>query len=216
MSENERDGKRSPGRPQNPVQRDDLIGVAREQFAQSGFAGTSMNDIAKSVGLRKSSLFHHFDTKNALYKEVVLGIVRELDELVASVGSLEGSYGERLDRLNELVVEYMGEHPWAALLVVREAMDERLFAEEGGLASVSGALERLALFLTAGMKDGVFAKDEPRHLAFNIVALHFLYFAASNLTNRFFNEEVFAADAIESRKNLLKRQIRRLCGLPEA
>lgn len=216
MAANEKDGKRSPGRPQNPVQRKDLVGVAREQFANSGFAGTSMNDIAKSVGLRKSSLFHHFDTKNALYKEVVLGIIRELDDLIASVGSLEGSYGERLDRLNDLIIDYMGTHPWAALLVVREALDERLFAEEGELASVAGALERLSLFLRAGMKDGVFAQDDPKHLAFAIVALHFLHYAASNLTSRFFGQEIFSAKAIDQRKPLIKNQIRRMCGLPEA
>ena len=58
---------RSVGRPKNPVSRQFLLEKAREAFAQEGFAGASMGDIAQRAGLRKSSLFHHFPSKEALY-----------------------------------------------------------------------------------------------------------------------------------------------------
>jgi len=62
--------RRRPGRPSNPVSRDQLIRLARQIFAQHGYAGASMSRIAEGAGIRKSSLFHHFATKEALYEKL--------------------------------------------------------------------------------------------------------------------------------------------------
>jgi len=191
-----------------------LLNVAREQFAQSGYAGTSMNDIAQGVGLRKSSLFHHFDTKNRLYREVVLGIVRDLARKVQEAAAYEGSYRERLDHLSYSVVDFLSAQPWAALLVVREALDERLFAEEEGLASVGDALQRVARFLEAGMKDRIFTRTDPRRLAFSIVSVHLLYFAASGVVTPFLGGDILDPESLAQHKECVAAHIRGMCGLP--
>lgn len=45
------------------AQRENIIDIALQYFAQFGFHGVSMREIARTVGLSQAGLLHHFPTK---------------------------------------------------------------------------------------------------------------------------------------------------------
>ncbi|WP_427791655.1 TetR/AcrR family transcriptional regulator [Brevundimonas diminuta] len=80
MTSEHKPSGRGPGRPRRLA---DPVGtiqdVARAHFALHGFERASMADIAAEVGVRKPSLYAHFESKDALYLSIVpIAIEREL------------------------------------------------------------------------------------------------------------------------------------------
>jgi AcrR family transcriptional regulator len=89
VSPSRRPGRR-PGRPagaSGDKTRERVLAAAIATFARQGLAGTSVRDIARRARIRVSTLYHHFPSKEALYREVqdrVHGQVREL--VVSALG----------------------------------------------------------------------------------------------------------------------------------
>jgi AcrR family transcriptional regulator len=71
--------------------RQQLLEVALTLFAQRGFNATTMDDIAESAGVTKPLLYQHFESKRALYLELV-GTVSDtmLEAIGKAVASARG------------------------------------------------------------------------------------------------------------------------------
>jgi len=71
--------------------REQLLRVALESFAAHGYHGTSMNDVAEAAGVTKPVLYQHFDSKKALYTELVRELGAGLEQqIVAAVAEVDG------------------------------------------------------------------------------------------------------------------------------
>jgi len=185
--------------------------VAREGFAEFGFAGTSLAELARRVGLTKASLLHHFESKEALYLSALAQTVADLGRLVIEAGFDRGSHLERLDRLGETVVDYLGEHPAAASLLLSELIGRGPFGQGDGAAQVDATLRAVATFLQSGMDAGVFAEQSPQQLTMSIVGVHLVYFAAREVTRSFVGEDPVAPAMLETRRRAVREQVRALC-----
>jgi len=51
--------------------REQILTVALEVFADAGFHGASMNELAEAVGVTKPVLYQHFDSKRDLYQALI-------------------------------------------------------------------------------------------------------------------------------------------------
>jgi AcrR family transcriptional regulator len=68
--------------------RDELLAIAATLFAERGFKNTTVRDIADAAGILSGSLYHHFDSKEAMVDELLDTFQTELwkkyDEIEAS------------------------------------------------------------------------------------------------------------------------------------
>ena len=91
------DVKKALGRPPTmDAPRETILAHAATLFAENGFELTSLNDIARSVGVSKAAVYHYFSSKQALYEEIIVGLLDGLHEFVTEAIGAGGSAEERL------------------------------------------------------------------------------------------------------------------------
>ena len=61
-----------------------ILEVSLELFAQSGYLGTSMSDIAKQLGITKGALYKHYRSK----QEILDRIVQRMNEMDCPCGGI--------------------------------------------------------------------------------------------------------------------------------
>lgn len=72
--------------------------TAASLFHTKGFNGTSMQDLASAVGITKSSVYHHFPSKQALLSEIIELTMGRVTAGVEEVASSDAPASERLRR----------------------------------------------------------------------------------------------------------------------
>jgi AcrR family transcriptional regulator len=94
--------------------RDEILETASQLFASSGLR-TSLQEIADACGIQPGSLYHHFDSKEAIVVELVQRYHAELDRIAeAALKKLEGSdprlVPEKIVRLGATIAQCAVSH----------------------------------------------------------------------------------------------------------
>ncbi|MGH0034686.1 MAG: TetR/AcrR family transcriptional regulator [Myxococcota bacterium] len=97
-----------------------ILDAAEDLFAERGFAGTTLRDVARAVDLRIPSLYNHFPSKEALYEAVLDRGLRPLLDLLASM--VEGRTLPRSEVLITQAMELLGERPKLPRLILHETL----------------------------------------------------------------------------------------------
>jgi AcrR family transcriptional regulator len=196
--------------PPSKRRKEEILDVATRLFAERGYEGTSMNDVAELVGMRKASLFYHFATKDALYEAV-------LDRLIASLGVAlgrayggGGSFSERLDQSVDTLIAVLGTYPYAARLLLREVMDWGPVIRGKLLESMLEVLEQGSAFLRAGQEAGEFVQGDAKQMVISAIGSQFLPFAVGHLVERFVGMQPFTPEFVASRRTAVRRQVRNM------
>jgi AcrR family transcriptional regulator len=68
-----------------------LLQAARKVFAAQGYVDASLVELARAAQLTTGALYHHFDGKAELFREVAEGVARELCESARQAADAEGT-----------------------------------------------------------------------------------------------------------------------------
>src|SRR5688572_15458610 len=88
-----------------PSSRDKILDVAEALFARRGYAGIGLREVADASGLSKSSLFHHFRSKEQLYHEVILRMLLRIRERFEADLVQGGSPRAQIERWVEVLID---------------------------------------------------------------------------------------------------------------
>ena len=148
-----------------------ILTAALEMFSQKGYEGTNIRELAASLGLVKSGLYKHFESKEALWNAL-------LDRMIAYYGERFGSpahlppvpdspdeFIAMTMRMAELTIHDERIVMTRKVLTLEQFRDDR--ARELATKHFLTGLTEMFTKIFAGMMDnGMIRRDEPAMLAF--------------------------------------------------
>lgn len=91
-------GRRRSGRPGHDA--DSVLRVAARVFNERGYDGTSMEDLARALGVTKSAIYHHVSGKTELLRR---SLDLAMDALFEVTGEEGATTGRAIDRLEHVM-----------------------------------------------------------------------------------------------------------------
>jgi AcrR family transcriptional regulator len=140
-----------------------ILEAAAVTFARHGYHGTNLQRVAAAAGMGKSSLYHYFPTKEALFATLADELLRHEAALFASTATSAAPPAERLRRLLDAITGLLDEWTKAGPLLVdflREPRGRRRVREN--FRAARAALVRL---VKDGQRAGLFRAGRPEALA---------------------------------------------------
>jgi len=140
--------RRRPGRARMTAaeRREQLIEIARGLFAERGFDGTSIEEVAARAEVSKPVVYEHFGGKEGLYAVVVDREVRQLLGMVQ--GALTaGGPRELLEQAALALLDYIDQAPDGFRILVR---DSPIGSASGSFVSIISDIASRVEYILAG------------------------------------------------------------------
>jgi AcrR family transcriptional regulator len=182
-----------------------LMDVAERLFAERGFGGTSLRDVANAAGIKEPGIYNHFANKEALYYAVLERGLRPLANAMDVLLAGEPS-PKALAELPAVMTDMLAEHPSMPALFQQALMNR----EDGHAQTLMD--DWLGQLFTRGrqvMYSG--ERGESKEHVLRLIAMFNLcsgYFLSQRVMDKFEAGSVLAPENLVRQKRLLGKIIR--------
>lgn len=178
-----------------------ILAAAEDLFAEKGYDGTTLRDVADRVGIRIPSLYNHFESKEALYGAVLergLGPILELlSSVVAEARASEAPWPPEPRPIVEAMLAVLDARPQLPRLLLRETLagGTRLSPELRDW--IAPIFERAGEAAARGVDEARFGADQVTHLVLAIYHVVVGYYAIAPFYKQLGGHDLLSEEARE-------------------
>ena len=138
-----------------------ILDSALESFSTSGFDATSLDVVAKSLGVRKQTILYHFATKKGLLNAVVERAAGNLIDSIEEVLNSDLKGWERIEALARMIFRLALREP-LLLGLLREVSRPGSVGSERLRILMTPLMDRATLWMQSEMEVGRMRRTNPR------------------------------------------------------
>jgi AcrR family transcriptional regulator len=188
-----------------------LLDVAEQLFAENGFEGATLRDVATAAGIREPGIYNHFASKDALYYAVLARGLQPMADAIDAV--LASQFGlQDYAQLPGVMTDLLSQHPYMPALFQQALMGNKNSVAHNMMNDWLDQLFGQGLqAMTASVVGGVLDIHHRRKMAVRMVALFNLcsgYFLSQRVLDRMDVGEVLDPENIEQQKRMLGKIIK--------
>jgi TetR/AcrR family transcriptional regulator len=185
----------------SPDTRDRVLSVALALFAEQGYRGTSLRDIAGRIGIKAPSLLHHFPSKEQLYLAVLDRIFEGMEESAQIFLSGNNDFQERCRTAIVSAIDFIAASPDSMRIIWHEMTEESGAGRQLFKRRVPPLFAMGVNFIFRGQREGEFRDGvDPFHFLLSLNSITIGFFTTATMVRRLWNNNLLEPAVIERRK----------------
>jgi len=181
--------------------RDRVLQVAQALFAERGYRGTSLRDIAKRIGIKAPSLLHHFPSKQQLYIAVLDRMFESIEDRANAIAWGRESPQERMRQAVADAIDFIASRPDFVRIMWKEMADESGVGRPVLKRRLPPLFSIALNFIFRGQREGAFRPEvDPQHFMWSLNSITLGYFTTAAQVRRLWSINLLEPTMIERRK----------------
>lgn len=167
-----------------PGTRERLLAAAAAEFAARGFAGASVDRIARTARANKAMIYYHFQSKAALYRAILRDMFAAVDTRVQATLASDLPIEDKVRAFVEAIALEAEARPHFPPIWFREIAEEGTHLDAATTAHIANVVKALAGIIGEGVAARRFQPVNPLIVHAGIIGPLLLYFASAKLRAR--------------------------------
>ena len=138
-----------------------ILDAAMEVFAEAGYEGARVDEIARRAGINKAMVYYRIGDKKTLYQEVIHYVFGDTVERISENIRDELSPEEKFKIYIANVARTMSQHPSLPRIMMREVASGCSNLSEAVVKDIAGILVIIKGIIDDGIRKGVFININP-------------------------------------------------------
>jgi AcrR family transcriptional regulator len=172
-----------------PSTRQRIIDAARAEFAESGYPGARVDQIASRAGVNKAMIYYHFNSKKNLYLEVIRAFYLDARAFLQQETASSETTEQLLASLADVYANLFGRIEEIRPIVLRELANPsaEVTAHIAQILGGSGIPQKVLGSLQEGANQGRLRPIDSRQALISFVTMNVGYFFLAPLVDRILN-----------------------------
>lgn len=197
-----------------------ILDAAVNEFADKGFSGARVENIAKTANANMRMLYHYFTDKEQLYIATIEEVYRAVRAAEQDLHFDEEDPRLGLERLVDFTFKHFADNPDLISIVMNENILRAQFLKQSDLVPTmtSRLSNSVRTMLKKGVESGVFIRNpDPTQLWLTIFALCWVHLANKYTMSWTLQVDLTDTDWLEARRrHVVDVVLSYLCGPPGA